>query len=107
LAAKRKSVELTRKHALATQTVFHVNNTSIENVTEFEYLGRMISANDHDELAVTARIKAARSKWMQLYRILSADGADCKTMAKFYLAIVQAVLLYGSESWVLTKRLLQ
>ena len=107
LTAKRKSIELARKHAAATQTIFQINNTSIENVSEFKYLGRMISANDRDELAVTARIKAARSKWMQLYRILSADGTGCKTMSRFYLAIVQAVLLYGSETWVLTDRLLQ
>ena len=71
-----------------------------------KYLGRMISDNDRDELAVTARIKAARSKWMQLHRILSADRSDCKTMSKFYLSIVQAVLLYGCAFWVLTDRLL-
>ena len=99
LTAKRKSAELIRQYATATQTEFYVDGTAIENVSEFKYLGRMISSNDRDELAVTARIKTARSKWMQLHRILSADGANCKTMTKFYLAIVQAVLLYGSETW--------
>jgi hypothetical protein len=41
-----------------------------------------------------------------LYHILSSDGADSKTMARFYLAMVQAKLLYGSETWVLSRRLL-
>jgi hypothetical protein len=33
-----------------------------------------------------------------MYHILSSDGADSKTMARFYLAVVQAKLLYGSET---------
>jgi hypothetical protein len=41
-----------------------------------------------------------------MYRILSSDGADSKTMARFYLAVVQAKLLYGSKTWVLSRRLL-
>jgi hypothetical protein len=41
-----------------------------------------------------------------MYHILSSDGADSKTMARFYLAVVQAKLLYGSETWVLSRRLL-
>jgi hypothetical protein len=36
-----------------------------------------------------------------MYCILSSDGADSKTMARFYLAVVQAKLLYGSKTWVL------
>ena len=34
---------------------------------------------------------------MELYR-------ECKMMARFYLAVVQAVLLYGADSWALTQR---
>jgi hypothetical protein len=41
-----------------------------------------------------------------MYRILSSDGADSKTMARFYLAEVQAKLLYGSKTWVLSRCLL-
>ena len=35
---------------------------------------------------------------------MKREGANAKTMAKFYLAVVQAVLLYGSESWTIKKR---
>jgi hypothetical protein len=41
-----------------------------------------------------------------MYRSLSSDGADSKTMARFYLAMIQAKLLYGSKTWVLSRRLL-
>ena len=39
-------------------------------------------------------------------RILCRDGADSHTMARFYLAVVQAKLLYGSETWVISQRAL-
>ena len=32
------------------------------------------------------------------------EGANSMTMAKFYMAVVQAVLLYGADSWVISKR---
>jgi hypothetical protein len=35
--------------------------------------------------------------------ILRADNASPKVMARFYMAVVQAILLYGSESWVISK----
>ena len=39
--------------------------------------------------------------------MLSSEGTDPKVMGYFYKAIVQAVLLYGSESWTLSESMLQ
>ena len=36
--------------------------------------------------------------------MLKREGANAKTMAKFYITIVMAVLLYGSESWTITNK---
>jgi hypothetical protein len=44
--------------------------------------------------------------WFGMYRIISADGANAHTMARFYLAVVHAKLLYGSETWVSTNHAL-
>ena len=52
-----------------------------------------------------ANIKKARGRWRQVAQILAREGATTGTMAYFYKAIVQAVLLYGSESWVLTQKM--
>jgi hypothetical protein len=41
-----------------------------------------------------------------MYHILSSNGSDSKTMACFYLTMNQAKLLYGSETWVLSRCLL-
>ena len=39
---------------------------------------------------------------MQLSRVLSRDGADAQTLRRIYVEVIQVVLLYGSETWVLT-----
>ena len=48
-------------------------------------------------------IKKARQRWNCIARILKDEGANPKCMAKFYLTIVQSVLLYGAESWCISK----
>jgi len=90
----------------ARQVVFTINGNPIENVHSFRYLGRMVCDDDNDWLAVSTNLKKARARWSMISRILSRDGADSKTMGHFYKAIVQSVLLYGSETWVLTRRMI-
>ena len=43
----------------------------------------------------------ARRSWGRLSRVLSREGADPKVSRAFYTAVTQAVLLFGSETWVL------
>ena len=35
---------------------------------------------------------------------MKREGANAKTIAKFYLAVVQAVLLYGADSWTISQK---
>jgi hypothetical protein len=98
---KDRELDLVNK-ITASNTIFMINNQPIENVTEFKYLGRYITNNDNDWKAVTWNIKRARMAWGRLARILSSEGATPKAMASIYKAVVQAVLLYGSESWAVT-----
>jgi hypothetical protein len=83
---------------------FNINGNDVENVSEFKYLGRWLSQDDNDMTAVRANIKKARERWGTFSRVLTREGANVKMVAKFYLTVVQSVLLYGSESWCLTKR---
>jgi hypothetical protein len=56
---------------------FYINDTVIENVTEFKYLGRIISADGYDDSAVNFNITKASKMWYHMYQILSLDTADC------------------------------
>jgi hypothetical protein len=92
---------------IISETVFLVNGLPIKTVPEFKYLGRMLSNDDSDWPAVKRAVQRAQVTWGRLGRILSSDKASPKAMASIYRAVVQAVLLYGSESWVLTNAMLQ
>ena len=56
--------------------------------------------------AVSLNISKVTHTWFHMYHILSSDGNDSITMAHFYLDVVHAKLLYGSETWVLSRHLL-
>ena len=49
-------------------------------------------------------IRKAQASWGRLARILGREGADLKVTRSLYTAVTQQVLLFGAESWVLTKR---
>lgn len=98
---------VSRQATMANSIVFYVNGIAIQTVSEYKYLGRILSADDRDDAAVSFNIKNANKAWFGMYRILSRQSSDSHTMARFYLAVVQAKLLFGSETWVLTERLLQ
>jgi hypothetical protein len=74
-------------------------------VGEFRYLGRVISHDDSDLPACVRNIQRARQKWTELSKLLRQEAASTVLAARFYLVVVSAILLYGSETWVVTKRI--
>ena len=40
-----------------------------------------------------------------MVKILGREGAEKRTAGKLYVVVVQAVLLFGAETWVVTPRL--
>jgi len=87
--------------------VLQAGNTELATVASFKYLGRWMSADDSDTMAVTQNIAKARAQWGQLCRILTRQGASRRIMGLFYKATTQAVLLHGAETWALSQPLLR
>jgi hypothetical protein len=79
--------------------VFNVNGLPFETLSEFKYFGRTLDNTDNDWPAVKRAVLRARMTWGRL--------AGPKVMTSIYRAVVQAVLPYGAESWVLTKTMEQ
>ena len=73
-------------------------------ITSFKYLGREISAADDDWPAVVGNLAKARSVWRRLTHILSREGVAPWVSGFFFKAVVQAVLIFGVETWVVTPR---
>jgi hypothetical protein len=84
---------------------FSVGEQRLTQESEFRYLGRVITRDDSDLAAVLRNVARARTKWAAVSRILRRDGASVHLRSRFYMVIVSAVLLYGSETWVITRRI--
>ena len=90
---------------ITSEKVFHAYGTKMRAVTDFKYLGRVLTNTDDDWPAVAGNIRKAQASWGRLARILGREGADLKVTCSFYTALTQQVLLFGEESWVLTNRM--
>ena len=89
--------------ALALQCTFTVHGDVLNQVEVFKYLGCLLAQNDNDVQAVWQQIRKARGIWVWVSHVLRGDNATTGVAAKFYKAVVQSVLLYGSETWNLTQ----
>ena len=55
-------------------------------------------AVDEDWTTVVRNLRQAWKNWALLMQFLEREGANVQTPGMFYVAVVQAVLLYGSET---------
>ena len=72
-------------------------------MAQFKYLGRPLYQTDNDWTEVRQNIKQAHKVWGRLVKILQREKAYIKVLDIFYRAVVQLVLLFGSESWFLSE----
>ena len=98
---RRRLVEAETRES--SERAFETYGEPIQNVSAFRYLGRFLTAVYNEWLAVVGNLGKSRKSWGRLSRILSREGADPKLSGNFYKAVAQAVLLFGSETWVLAQ----
>ena len=88
--------------ALALYQQFTVHGDVLKRVEVFRYLGRLLSQDDNDIQALRSQLRKARRMWEKVGQVLQKENSPPQVSAKFYKAIVQSVLLYGSKMWVLS-----
>jgi len=59
--------------------------------------GQWLRYDDNDHLAVLQNIHLVHKQWHQILKVLTLE-ASCWVLGCFYMAAIQAVLLYGSEN---------
>ena len=74
----------------------------VEGVENFKYLGQTLDQTDDDWPAVRQKIMRARLIWGRLGKIMRREGAEPRVLKMFDRAVAQAVLLFGSETWLLS-----
>ena len=103
-AARRNHEAKQDQQYQANQVKFYVDGNEIERVRYFKYLGRVLTEDDNDSMCIDANLRKARNQWNSIAKILKREGANSKCMARFYLTVVQAVLLYGADTWSISNR---
>ena len=76
-------------------------------MVSFNYLGHIPTATYDYWMAVVANLRNNQKKWVQMSRILRREGVDERTSGTFFKASVQEFLFFGSETWVVTPRVIR
>ena len=74
-------------------------------LSSLKYLGRFLLASDNDWPAVIWNLRRVRHKWAYLSQVIRRYGSDACMLGIFYISVVQVVLLYRSESWVVSPQI--
>ena len=99
----RRLNQTERSRQVVRNVSFSVDGEAIERETQFKYLGRILEEKDDDNYAIDRQLSRAKAKWARVGKLLSATTTNPRVRGYFYKAILQAVLLYGSESRVISK----
>ena len=68
-----------------------------------DYIRNPKYCNDNsDTQAIRVQLRNLRGVWGRLSRVMRAENASPRVCGLFYKATVQAVLLFGSETWCLS-----
>ena len=70
-----------------------------------KYLRRPLTATDDNWPVVIVNLRKDRKISFRLARILGQEGTDTRTSGRFYVVVVQAILLFRSNMWVATPRI--
>ena len=87
---------------MATSRAFSAYGRTLNMVPSFKYLRRVLSAADYDWPAVIHNLNKARSVSKKVTRILSREVERPWVSGYFFKSIVQSVLPFGGETWVVT-----
>ena len=83
-----------------------IDEVPVEEVTSFTYLGSIIDGTGGTVADVKARIGKARRAFQQLQPVWKTGSIRTHTKIRIFNTNVKSVLLYGSETWKLTKQII-
>jgi hypothetical protein len=81
-----------------------IGDKHFEVVKEFVYLGSMMTSTNDVSREIQRRIQTANRCFFGLCKHLQSSHLSGQTKFTIHKTLIRPVLLYGSETWVLTKR---
>ena len=102
LKINKKKTELMKINT-ANSTPVTIGGEEVKEVQSFVYLGSVVDRQGGTDRDVTSRIGKARSAFIMLKNIWAARDIRIATKLRIFNSNVKSVLLYGSETWRITK----
>ena len=81
LVQRRMNERKEREQVEAENVKFTVNGKEIEEVSKFQYLGRILCNDDDNTKCIMDNLKRAKNRWNSIAKILKREGANAKCMA--------------------------
>jgi hypothetical protein len=79
-----------------------IDNSSIERVEEFKYLGKTLRDQNSIQEEIKSRLKPWNACYHSVQNLLSSRLLSKNLKIKTYRNIILPVVLYGCETWSLT-----
>ena len=79
-----------------------IDNSSIERVEDFKYLGTTITDQNSIQEEIESRFKSGNACYYSVQNLLSSRLLTKNLNIKIYRNIILPVVLYGCETWSLT-----
>ena len=83
-----------------TSNVHTLDGTKLENISDFKYLGSSIPDSFHDFKCRKGQAWSACNKLEKIWK----SKLDRTTKIQFFRACVESILLYGAETWTITRK---
>jgi len=81
-----------------------IDNSSIESVKVFKYLGTTLTNKNSIQKEIKSRLKLGNACYYSVQNLLSSSLLSKKLKINIYRTIKLSVVLYGCETWSLTLR---
>ena len=81
-----------------------MDNSSIERVEEFKYLGTTLTDQNSVQEVIKTRLKLGNACYYSVQNFLSSRLLSKNLKVKTYKTLILPVVLYGCETWSLTLR---
>ena len=83
-----------------------MNYNHLEPVAAFMCLGHMVAYNNRGWMSLYQNLRNMQRRWEIVGKVVSKTGSTVQDRGVLYKAVIQLVLLYGSESWVVMGEML-
>src|SRR5215469_10808868 len=80
------------------------DNSSIEVMEESRYLGTTLTNKNFIQEEIKSRLKLGNACYYSVQNVLSSSLLSTNLKIKIYRTIILPIVVYGCETWSLTKR---